>query len=161
MESIKCQECGLVSWADRETISCKRCGGPLWGKRSYSLGEPTDVSGDGFKFSGMIKFVTIVLGVAMLSLLICRVFSLTESTFGKMMAVMFIVVGFVLIVFMKIWFLKEVFSESVGWGLASLFVPFGALIALVKFWDKTRRPFVAHLISTGIIFAGALAGGLL
>ncbi len=157
MESRKCPECGLVSWVEEGTVSCQRCGGPLWGKRSYGLRDPAEVANAESVFSGMIKFVTILLGVAVLVLMAVRVFSLSGTGAGKAIAVLFIVVGIGLIISMKIWFLIEVFSQSVGWGLASLFLPFGALIALIKFWERTRRPFFAHLLSTGIIVVGFMS----
>ena len=158
MESKKCHECGLVNWVDSETLSCKRCGGPIWQKADYSLGLSSKPTESQLMFTGLVKIVAIVLGVAMLGLLVSRVLSLTGTSTGKVLGVVFILVGLVFAIVIKVWFLAAVFGESVGWGLASIFLPFGALVALIKFWDKTQRPFVAHLISMGIIVVGVLTG---
>jgi hypothetical protein len=109
-------------------------------------------------FTGLVKIVAIVLGVAMLGLLASKVLSLTGTSTGKGIGIAIILVGLVFAIVIKVWFLAAVFGESVGWGLASIFLPFGALVALIKFWDKTQRPFVAHLISMGIILVGVLTG---
>lgn len=154
MESIKCHQCGLVSWPDKEIASCQRCGGPVWQKNDYGAGFAFNESADESIFSGVIKFLTIAFGVAMLALLASKVFQLGGTDVAKMIGVPIALLGVVASIAMSIWFLARVFGESVGWGLATLFLPFGGLVALIKFWDKTHRPFIAHLICMGIVFAG-------
>ena len=101
MESLKCQQCGLITWADRETVSCKRCGGPLWKKNDYSAGFSFDGRNDKSLFSGVIKFLTVLFGVSVLALIVSRVLQLGDA--GKVMAVLFIVVGVAFAIFMNFW----------------------------------------------------------
>src|SRR5687767_263772 len=37
------------------------------------------------------------------------------------------------------------FKTSVGWGLACLFLPFAALVFVIKFWDQAKTPFLRSL----------------
>ncbi len=53
-----------------------------------------------------------------------------------------------------IWLLKIAFRESTAWGLACLFIPFAALIFVVKFWDLAKLPFFGCLVGSALgIFA--------
>jgi len=38
--------------------------------------------------------------------------------------------------------LNSAFKTSLGWGLASLFLPFGVFVYVAKHWDETRRAFL-------------------
>ena len=154
MESIKCQQCGLVTWADSETVSCKRCGGPLWQKNDYGAGFAVNESPGESIFSGVIKFLTIFFGVAVLALLASKSLHLGGTDAAKIIGIPIAILGALASIGMSLWFFARVFGESVGWGLAAIFLPFGALVALIKFWDRTHRPFIAHAICVGIIFAG-------
>jgi hypothetical protein len=58
-----------------------------------------------------------------------------------------------------IWFLVVAFQESVLWGLCCLFVPFAALVFLIKFWDRAARPFFVQLAALVPIVAGMLLAG--
>lgn len=161
MESIKCHQCGLVSWPDKEIVSCKRCGGPIWQKNDYGAGFSFDGKLDAKPvFSGVIKVLVIVLSVALFTMIASRLLGFSGTDVGKVIGALFLLIGIPFAIFIKFWFLKEVFSESVGWGLASIFLPFGALVALIKFWDRTQRPFFAHLLSIGIVIAGFFTLGL-
>jgi hypothetical protein len=58
------------------------------------------------------------------------------------------------------------FKTSVGWGLASLFIPFAILVFVFKHWEQTKKPFLytlaclpVYLIGFGLMFAGTLMGG--
>jgi hypothetical protein len=42
----------------------------------------------------------------------------------------------------------------VGWGLASLFLPIVGLVAVIQFWEKTKRSFVGQMVCAGIVFVG-------
>jgi hypothetical protein len=63
------------------------------------------------------------------------------------------VAGIALLVF-GIQILVRAFKTSVGWGLASLFVPFAALVFVVKHWDQTRTPFLRGLACLPVYVAG-------
>jgi len=58
------------------------------------------------------------------------------------------------------WMIGVAFTESVGWGLLTLFVPFGRLIFLVKHWEIGKRPFFVWLASLGLLLIGALFYGV-
>jgi Mn2+/Fe2+ NRAMP family transporter len=47
----------------------------------------------------------------------------------------------------------QAFQESAAWGLMYLFLPFAALVFLIKFWERpwVRRSLWAHLIGLGFI----------
>lgn len=156
MESINCRQCGLVNWPDEETISCKRCGGPIWRKNDYGAGFTFDGNRDRSLFSGIIKFLTIVLGVAVFGFLLGIGLHSVNANVGVLIGLLFIAVGAAFAIAMNFWLLGAIFGESVGWGIATLFLPFAGLVALIKFWDKTQRPFFAHLICLGIILVGYL-----
>ena len=46
------------------------------------------------------------------------------------------------------------FKTSIGWGLASLFIPLAVLVFVAKHWEATKTPFIRSLIA----FAVALVG---
>lgn len=155
MDSIKCHQCGLVSWPDSESNSCKRCGSPVWQKNDYGAGFTFDGKRDETAlFSGIIRFLTFALGAAVLVLIALRALNLGGTDIAKFIGLPIAVLGFGIMAAMGIWFLARVFGESVGWGLAVLFLPFGGLVALIKFWDRTHRPFIGHLLCVGIAFSG-------
>jgi uncharacterized membrane protein len=57
----------------------------------------------------------------------------------------------------------QAFKESAMWGLIYLFVPFGALIYIIKFWDNAKKPFLMSLIAIpfyiiGMILAASAQG---
>jgi hypothetical protein len=64
------------------------------------------------------------------------------------------VVGLLLLFLTHIWLLIRIFEQSVGWGLASLFIPAACYIAIGKFWEKTKRSFVGQMVCVGIFFVG-------
>jgi hypothetical protein len=154
MESIKCHQCGLVSWPDKGVVSCQRCGSPIWQRNDYGAGFTFKKSEDMSLFSGVIVVLTIAFGVAMLALILSKVFQLGETQAVTVIGVLIALLGLFTSIAMGIWFLARVFGESVGWGLAAIFLPFGGLIALIMFWDRTHRPFFANLICNGILLAG-------
>lgn len=49
-------------------------------------------------------------------------------------------VGSILLIVGGIWLLVMAFQTSIGWGLASLFIPFVILFFAAKFWPATSRP---------------------
>ncbi len=54
-----------------------------------------------------------------------------------------------------VWLLKIAFRESTLWGFACLFIPFAALIFVVKFWDHAKMPFFGCLAGSvlGVVAA--------
>ena len=57
-----------------------------------------------------------------------------------------------------IWLLLRIFDQSIGWGLASLFIPIVMLIAVAQFWQKTKHSFVGQFICAAIIIVGGAIG---
>lgn len=51
-----------------------------------------------------------------------------------------------------IWLVVIAFKDSVVWGLVVLFVPFAALVFVVKNWEKTKASFAAQVIGYTILF---------
>ncbi len=53
------------------------------------------------------------------------------------------------------------FKTSIGWGLASLLVPFVVLVFVVKYWQQARTPFLRSLacIPVQIIGSGLMLWG--
>lgn len=49
----------------------------------------------------------------------------------------------------SIWLVVIAFRKHVLWGLASLFLPFAAIVFAVKYWQESRKPFL-YGIGTGI-----------
>src|SRR5690349_13843694 len=56
----------------------------------------------------------------------------------------------------SIWLLVLAFQESIGWGLASLFIPFVLLIFAIMFWNKSAKPFGVWLGGAIILVLGAV-----
>lgn len=161
MESVKCQECGLVNWADAETISCKRCGAPLWQKEESRLDYLSAHAGppeSGAILSGGIIGLIVILGLAVLALLAHRVLHLTDKETAAGIALLFFFGGLALLVLSHLWLVARVFEQGVWWGLGALFVPFVGVIALIMFWDKLKRSFIAQLLSLAIMGVGLLSG---
>jgi hypothetical protein len=71
-------------------------------------------------------------------------------------SVLSLVAGLAMLVFM-IQILIAAFKTSVGWGLASLFIPFAVFVYVFKHWEGTKTPFVRWAIS----FVVAIVGGAL
>jgi thiol:disulfide interchange protein len=43
-----------------------------------------------------------------------------------------------------LWLLGVTFSESILWGLASLFIPAASIVFVITHWEQSKRPFLAH-----------------
>ena len=50
--------------------------------------------------------------------------------------------------------LVAAFSESILWGLGSLFVPFVGLIFIFMHWDVSKRPVLIKLAGLGVFGVG-------
>ncbi len=47
------------------------------------------------------------------------------------------------------------FKTSVGWGIASLLIPFAILVFVAKHWAATKTPFLRSLIALVVVIAGS------
>jgi hypothetical protein len=154
--NIKCSECGLVNWATE--VECKRCKALLTvqDRRAEQLMafEPEVRP----FFSKGLTFLTGLLAFSVLSTIVSRVLGLEHSDAAKGVAILLMLSGLVLMLVTHIWMLVRIFEQSIGWGLGSLFVPFVGLIAVIKFWENTKRSFVGQLVCFGImIFAAQIS----
>ncbi|MEA2204087.1 MAG: hypothetical protein QOE77_863 [Blastocatellia bacterium] len=152
MNSIKCLQCGIVNWS--ADVECKRCGSLLTVQAKAAQVYASDpVESKGF-FSGGIMVLIGVLAFAALTVVLSRVFQLIQGETAQIFAITFMFTGMALTVLAHLWLLVRIFEQSTGWGLASLFIPWVGLFAIAKFWEKTRRSFVAQLVCMGIAFVG-------
>jgi uncharacterized membrane protein len=78
--------------------------------------------------------------------------------------ILMVVAGLAMLVF-SVQILITAFQTSVGWGLASLLIPFAILVFVFKHWPETKTPFLrtlaclpVYLIGMGLMMAGAMSG---
>jgi hypothetical protein len=152
MNKIKCAQCGLVNWSTE--VECKRCGSLLTVQDKLQRNVHLEEKEPKRLFSGVIIFLTVTLGLAVLGLMVTRVVPVIDGEAAKMVAAMFMITGVGFAVLIKFCIIVRIFQQSVGWGLASMFVPLAALIAIVKFWETTRRSVVGYMVCMGIMAAG-------
>jgi hypothetical protein len=72
------------------------------------------------------------------------------------------IAGALVVLAASLWFTIESFQESVGWGLACLFIPFANLVFLMIHWDRGGKPFLFGLAGFGVVTFGqvvAIVGG--
>jgi len=105
-------------------------------------------------FSGGVVFLTGILIVAFVMLVTQQAFHPFEADTAKGFGGIVGLIGVLLLILTHIWLLIRIFEQSVGWGLASLFLPVAGYIAVGKFWEKTKRSFVGQLVCVGIVFVG-------
>ena len=79
------------------------------------------------------------------------------------MGIALMVLGYIIAAVGGIWLLVVAFKTSIGWGLASLFIPFAGLVFVFTHWDDAKKPFFINLcgipfIVLGIILAAQSAG---
>ncbi|MCB1097086.1 MAG: hypothetical protein KDN22_16050 [Verrucomicrobiae bacterium] len=55
-----------------------------------------------------------------------------------------------------IWFLAKAFGVGVGWGLASLVIPFAGLVFAIKYWGISWRPLALNVVG-GVSAVGGAA----
>ena len=65
-------------------------------------------------------------------------------------------IGFIISLIFGIQLIILAFKESALWGLGYLFVPFVALVFIVKFWDVAKKPFLWTLLAIPFIVVGML-----
>jgi hypothetical protein len=105
-------------------------------------------------FSGGVVFLTGILVVGIAMLVLQQAFHPFDSDTAKGVGGVLGLVGVLLMVVTHIWLLIRIFEQSVGWGLASLFIPLAVLAAVAQFWEKTKRSFVGQMVCVGIMFVG-------
>ncbi|MDQ6802016.1 MAG: hypothetical protein M3041_14410 [Acidobacteriota bacterium] len=49
------------------------------------------------------------------------------------------------------------FRESLGWGLAVIFIPFAYIVFVVQHWQETKKAFLTGVVGTLVIMAGVMA----
>ncbi len=54
----------------------------------------------------------------------------------------------------------EAFKESVGWGLASLFVPFVFIVFAAQHWETCKKGFKIWAIGFGVCVVAGVLGGI-
>ena len=57
----------------------------------------------------------------------------------------------------SIWFYVVAFRQHILWGLACFFVPFAAIVFLIKYWHLAWKSFAACLVSMLICFVSFAA----
>lgn len=165
MNSIKCPDCGLVNFATAS--ECKRCHMSFAAAQEPVDGQYANAPYQGYwpqspvyeekgpkVFSGGVVFLTGILIVAFALLVMQQAFHPFDADTAKGVGGVLGLVGVLLLFLTHIWLLIRIFEQSVGWGLASLFLPLVGLIAVAQFWEKTKRSFVGQMVCVGILFVG-------
>lgn len=52
------------------------------------------------------------------------------------------------------------FKKHIGWGLASLFIPFVGLVFVFMHWTETKTPFLRSLICFVVMIAGGVISAM-
>ncbi len=52
------------------------------------------------------------------------------------------------------------FQTHIGWGLASLLIPFVGLVFVFMHWQKTKTPFLRALICVAVQIVGMVMAGM-
>jgi hypothetical protein len=66
----------------------------------------------------------------------------------------FIAIGAMVALVYGIILVTKAFKTSVVWGLAYLFVPFGAFVFLITHWDEAGKPFLMSMLSLPLLLIG-------
>ena len=72
--------------------------------------------------------------------------ALMEKSFVTGMGAGVMIAGILCAVVGAIWRLAVIFKDSIGWFLASLFLPFANLIYSILHWDRVKFPLVVSLV---------------
>ena len=170
MNSIKCRECGLVNFATAS--ECKRCHMSFAGEseppgqrpfdsqygalayQSYWPQRPEFEEKTQKIFSGGVVFLAGILIVAFAIFVIQQAFHPLDHSSASGVALFVGFAGLGLMALTHIWLIIRIFEQSIGWGLAALFLPIVGYIAIGRFWEKTKRSFVGQFVCLGIVFLG-------
>src|SRR5688572_15455331 len=71
-----------------------------------------------------------------------------------------LLVGFLLLFCGCLVLLVRAFQESIGWGIASLVIPFANIVFAFGHWDRTKGSFLCTIIGTAIFVGGAVKAGV-
>jgi uncharacterized membrane protein len=84
-----------------------------------------------------------------------------------MLGMVLSLVGSLAMLVFSIQILITAFKTSVGWGLASLLLPFAIFVFVAKNWEATKTPFLRSLaamavvvVGTGLSVFGAVSAGM-
>ena len=164
MNSIKCPDCGLVNFATAS--ECKRCHMSFVSEQEPDDAQYQNTEFQGYwpqdaeaekkqrVFSGGVVFLTGILVVGISILVLQQAFHPFDADTAKGFGGILGLIGVLLMILTHIWLLIRIFEQSVGWGLASLFLPVAGYIAVGKFWEKTKRSFVGQLVCVAIVVVG-------
>jgi hypothetical protein len=163
MNSIKCPGCGLVNFST--AAECKRCHLSFESDQAAFDGQPHNHWPQAAAeqqqrpvFTGVVMFVTGVLIVGMIIMMLQQALHPFDPDTAKGIGALVVIIGALFMLLTKIVLLVRIFEESLGWGLASLFIPFAILVAIAHFWEKTRRSVVGHMVAWGVVFVGVGIG---
>jgi len=59
-------------------------------------------------------------------------------------------VGVIISLVGGVWLVILAFRQSLLWGLATVFIPFAALVFAVMFWDEAKRPFFISIAGSAV-----------
>ena len=164
MNSIKCPECGLVNFATAS--ECKRCHMSFVSEQeSYDAqyqssefqeywSQDTGAEKKQRVFSGGVLVLIGILGLGFAVLILQQALHPFDADTAKGVGVFLALAGILLMFVTHIWLLYRIFEQSIGWGLASIFLPIVGLVAVIQFCDKTKRSFVGQMVCAGIVFVG-------
>ena len=164
MNSIKCPECGLVNFATAS--ECKRCHMSFVSEQESYDAQYDNAQYHGYcpqnqepektprVFSGGVVFLTGILVLGIVILVLQQGFHAFGPELGNTLGFGLALIGIALLVVTHIWLLIRIFEQSIGWGLASLFLPIVGLVAIFQFWEKTKRSFVGQFVSVAIMCVG-------
>jgi hypothetical protein len=158
MNSIKCSDCGLVNWST--SSECRRCGA-LIGADSQNVSSRYSIDKDVRVeplFTTGIKLLSVMLALTTVIFLAQQAFQPLSPDMAKEIAVFLALPALGLYVLAHIWLLIRIFEQSPGWGLASLFIPLALLMAVARFWQKTKRSFAAQCICMITFVVGMAIG---
>jgi len=105
-------------------------------------------------FSGGVLVLTGILALAFAILVLQQALHPFDADTAKGVGGVLGLVGVLLLLVTHIWLLYRIFEQSIGWGLASVFLPIVGLVAVIQFWEKTKRSFVGQMVCAGIVFVG-------
>jgi hypothetical protein len=158
MNNIKCSDCGLVNWST--SSECRRCGAFIGADYQnipsrYSIDKDVRVEP---LFTTGIKLLSAMLAVTTALCLAQQAFQPLSTDMAKEIAVFLALPALGLYVLAHIWLLIRIFEQSVGWGLASLIFPVALLMAVSRYWEKTKRSFVGQCICMATFLVGMAIG---
>jgi hypothetical protein len=81
------------------------------------------------------------------------------SRYVSTVAIIVTVAGYIVGLIDGICLLIVAFQESIGWGLACLFLPSVSIVFAIMHWDDAKMPFLVSLGGGLAIFVGALLSG--